>query len=117
MAEEQSYDIPALKARFLELLGEHADAYPVAIEQRFPRILDKIVGLWGKPELEGVFDELMVSTRPGRQGFPADVAMELFRLSALYGKLGLTAKKTQGTGWAGVDDAELYKREFTKPTR
>lgn len=115
MAGEQTYDVVALKARFLELLGEHADVYPVAIEQQYPRILDKIVNMWGKVELEKEFDELMVSSRPGRQGFPPAVAMELFRLSTLYGKLGLTAKKTQGTGWAGVDDAELFKREFTKP--
>jgi hypothetical protein len=117
MSEAETYDIPALKARFLELLGEHADVYPANIEQRFPRILHKIVTLWGKPELEAVFDELMVSTRPGRQGFPSEVAMELFRLSTLYGKLGLVAKRQQGTGWAGVDDAELFKREFTKGGR
>ncbi len=88
MDEQESFDIPALRAELLAHLGSHADVYPVHLEQGFPRILAKIVALWGKPSLEDFLSGLMVSDRPGRQGFPPDVAMEIFRLSMLHGTLG-----------------------------
>ncbi|QKV56524.1 MAG: hypothetical protein HT580_04165 [Dechloromonas sp.] len=46
--DQQEFDIPALRARLLVLLGADAGAYPRHLEQRFPRILDRIVALWGK---------------------------------------------------------------------
>lgn len=110
MPEQESYDIPALRARLLEHLGEqHADVYPQHIERDFPRILAKIVGLWGKSALDAFLDSLMVSDRPGRQGFSPEIAMEIFRLSTLHGSLGFSAHQPAGTGWTGLDDAELFK--------
>jgi len=115
MEEQQaSFDIPALKARLLGHLGPHADIYPVNIEQKFPRILARIVDLWGTPALDGLLSDLMVSDRPGRQGFPGPVAMDLFRLSTLHGSLGFTPQKVAGTGWSGIDDAELFKHGIGK---
>jgi len=111
---EPVYDIEILRTVMLEHLGEHAASYPKAIEAKFPRILAKIVKLWGKPELDAYLESLMVSDRAGRQGFPPDVAMEVFSLSTLYGSLGLAPKKQVGVGWAGVEDAELYKRHLTR---
>jgi hypothetical protein len=113
MDEQESIDIPALKARLLECLGEHADIYPAHIEQGFPRILAKIVALWGKPALDDFLSGLMVSDRPGRQGFPPDAAMEIFRLSMLHGSLGFTPQQT-GTGWSGIEDSELFKHGVAK---
>ncbi len=115
MDAQEKFDIPALKAKLMECLGSDAKVYPVHIEEKFPRILARIVDLWGKPELDAFLAELMVSDRPGRQGFPGDVAMELFRLSTLHGTLGYSPQQATGTGWTGVDDAELYKRAFAKP--
>ena len=107
------FNIPELKAKLLALLGDDAKIYPARIEQSFPRILDRIVALWGKPGLDAYLDELMIASRPGRQGFPDDVAMELFRLSNCHSALGLT-KQTNGFGWAGIEDAEMHRKEFTK---
>lgn len=113
--EAEEYDVPGLRRELLDYLGEHQSAYPKAIEAKYPRILARIVELWGKPELDAYFDSLMVSDRAGRQGFPGDVAMEVFSLSTLYGSLGLAPKKDVGVGWSGVDDAELFKRHLKKP--
>jgi hypothetical protein len=113
MDTPEEIDIPALKSKLLEALGGDASAYPVAIEQKFPRIFAKIVNLWGRAGLDALLDDLMVSDRPGRQGFPDDVAREIFRLSMVHGALGLT-KQRGAFGWSGIDDPELYKKEFTK---
>ena len=114
MDEQECFDIPALRAELLANLGSHADVYPAHVEQSFPRILAKIVALWGKPELEEFLSSLMVSDRPGRQGFPPDVAMEIFRLSMVHGSLGFTSKQAAGTGWSGIEDAELFKHGVVK---
>ena len=108
--DAESYDVPALRAKLLESLGEqNAGVYPQHIEQSFPRILAKIAELWGKPALDAFLDSLMVSDRPGRQGFSPEIAMEIFRLSTLHGSLGLNPQQSLGTGWTGLDDAELFK--------
>ena len=82
MDQQEGFDIPALKAQLLEhLLGSHADIYPVHLEQNFPRILAKIVALWGTTGLGSFpFRPDGVRPLPGRQGFPPDAGMETFRL-------------------------------------
>lgn len=114
MDEQQDFDIPALKAKLLGYLGPDAGKYPVLVEQQFPRILERIVALWGKSGLDTFLEELMVTKRPGRQGFPHDVALEIFRLATLHGALGLTPNNSLGTAWDWVEDPELFKREFAK---
>lgn len=114
MGAQESYDVADLKARLLECLGEHAGVYPVHIERHFPRILAKIVDLWGSSALDDYLAGLMVSDRPNRQGFPADIAVEIFRLSTLHGSLGFTQPQVKGTGWSGLDDAELFKHGIAK---
>jgi len=111
---EPEYDIPALRAALLAHLGDHASVYPKALEAKFPRILARIVEDWGKPSLDAYLESLMVSDRSGRQGFPADVAMEVFSLSTLYSSLGLAPKKVAGVGWAGIEDAEFFKHHVTR---
>ena len=110
MDAQENYDVPALRVRLLENLGEqHAGVYPQNIERDFPRILAKIVDMWGTPTLDDFLASLMVSDRPGRQGFSPEIAMEIFRLSTLHGSLGFTPQQSVGTGWTGLDDAELFK--------
>ena len=113
MEQSESFDVPALKAHLLEKLAADAHVYPLHIEQQFPRILAKIVELWGSARLDDYLGQLMVSDRQGRRGFPGEVAMDLFRLSTVHGGLGFS-RQTQGTGWAGIDDHELFKKEFVK---
>ncbi|MBK7898592.1 MAG: hypothetical protein KA603_12080 [Azonexus sp.] len=104
---------PALRARLLEFLDGDEAAYPRLLEQQFPRIAAKVVELWGTAEFDHYLEGLMVSDRPDRQGFPPDVAMEIFRLSMVHGALGLSSK-ISGTGWAGIDDGELYRKSMNR---
>jgi hypothetical protein len=59
--------------------------YPHQTEARFSRVLEKIADLWGTPALDNYFTELLIADRPGRQGFPPEVAHEIFSLSMVYG--------------------------------
>jgi len=111
--QPEVYDVPAIKAKLLEKMGERSALYPTQIEQQFPRILAKIADLWGTPALDAYLDQMMVSDRPNRHGFPPEVATDMFRLSTAHSALAL-APKTVNTGWAGVDDAALEKRAFVK---
>lgn len=99
MDDTGNFDIAALRERMLANLGGKADAYPHRIEQRFPRILARLVELWGRPEAEAYLNGLLVADRADRQGFPDDVASELFRLSMLHGELQSGKTQEQG-GWS-----------------
>jgi hypothetical protein len=107
------HDVSVIKARLLAKMGDFAGDFPVQIERRFPRILAKIDELWGTAELDAYLDVLMLSDREDRQGFPPEVAMEVFRLITVHAALGLAPKST-GTGWAGIEEAVLEKKAFVK---
>lgn len=113
MDQPASIDVKQLAASLHEKLGKDDSLYPAQIERRFPRILEKIVNLWDMPELDAYLNELMVSDRHDRQGFPDDVALEIFRLSTLHAAKGLNATQA-GTGWAGVQDADMYRKALAK---
>ena len=91
----QTQDVAALRAALLAKMGSHADRYPQAIEQRFPRILARIAETWGTYELDHYLEELMLPERQERQGFPTDVATELFHLMNLHGSFGYQAPPRQ----------------------
>lgn len=73
-----------MKENFLKSLAGKSNYYPQALEQKFPHIFEKIVTLWDTPSIEPYFNELMMDSRDGkREGFPPDVASEIFRISML----------------------------------
>jgi hypothetical protein len=115
--ESVEYDVQALRAEMLACLGTYREAYPKALEAQYPRILARIVEMWGRAELDAYLGSLLVSERHGRQGFPPDVAMEVFKLMTLYGSLGFAPKQKSGSGWAGIDDAELFKHHVTRESK
>ena len=71
-------------ARFFE--GKE-QFYPAALEEKYPRIFNRIMDLWGLMELEEYFSELMVDKRGGRQGFPPDVLNDILTLSRIHGRI------------------------------
>ena len=73
-----------MNQRLIRILGNSAEHYPHALESKFPRILNTIMSLWDKDEIDEYFMDLMVSKRPNRAGFPPDVAAEIMRLSLLH---------------------------------
>jgi len=75
-----------MDARLLRILNNREQNYPHALEQQFPRIFTKIMSLWDAPEIDAYFIELMVSHRPGRQGFPKEVASDIVYLSSVHAR-------------------------------
>jgi hypothetical protein len=47
------------------------------LQDRFPRILNRIEILWGSRELHQYLEQTLFSDRPARQGFPLDVMQAL----------------------------------------
>lgn len=76
-----------MNPKLLELLGPHADKYPTTLERDFPHVFDKLVELWGTAQMWPYLDELMMSRRPGRQGFPDAAAAEIWALNSVYASL------------------------------
>lgn len=73
-----------MNQKMLELLGEQQDKYPTHLEQTYPHVFYKLIELWGTPDLRAYFDELIMSNRPNRLGFPAEVVTEIWALSKVY---------------------------------
>lgn len=99
-------DVAEARARLLKAMGEHRDNYPGQIEQQFPRLLVKIADLWPSEELVTFLQTLMFTERRDREGFPPEVASELFKLFNLLVSLGFSPRAS-GTGWTSVDEGGL----------
>lgn len=60
------------------------DFRPAALAEHFPRIANRLALLWRDPGLtEHCLDELVCPKRPGRQGFPPEVTLDLQSLQVL----------------------------------
>jgi len=54
-----------------------------ALEEHFPRLVPEIVALWGSPTCYAHLQQLLMDSRGGRKGFPADVYSDLSLLLTL----------------------------------
>ena len=63
------------------------DLYPSALEGKYSRVFNNIMKYWGTPKCDEYLEELIVDKRGGRQGFPADVAGDIVRLSKVHQRL------------------------------
>jgi hypothetical protein len=58
---------------------------PQSMLGQFPRIANRIANAWDDPSaMRLVFEDLLVSRRASRRGFPPEVANELLRLRAHF---------------------------------
>ena len=108
-----SNDIQVIRDELLREMGSNSDAYPSMIEQKFPRLLLRIADQWGMPALDTFLEELMLCDRDDRQGFPPEVATEIFKLLGVHGALGLAPQKNE-QGWAGVEDVRIDMKAKAK---
>jgi hypothetical protein len=65
--------------------------YPQLLEDRFPHVLEKIVKLWGSPDAEAYFADLLQPDGRGggrfdRDGFPGKAWQEILQLQLLHAK-------------------------------
>lgn len=66
---------------------------PLHLTRSFPKIANRMALVWSDAELaQGYFNELLMDTRGGRQGFPREVFDDIMRLQQHFNKLhGLVA--------------------------
>lgn len=97
---------PTLEA----LLKERAHKYPHSLETHFPRVLEKIMNVWGTPQAESYFSELFfIDDKGGSQGFPPEVMSEIFYLSTLHDE---TMRARQNRNNDDVWSDESVRREL-----
>lgn len=105
-----------MNERVLKLMNGDDAHYPYALEQQYSRILERIMELWDKPGIEHYFYELMVDTRNGsRQGFPKEVASDIFNLQNAYNAQHVQAENRTNV-WDEIPDlkkAELEQLGYT----
>ena len=71
-----------MNERLLKILEGKTEFYPCVIEERFPRVFNKILDSCETKLLEACLLDLMIDNRGGaRQGFPPEAATEIIRLS------------------------------------
>jgi ankyrin repeat protein len=98
-----------MNVSMLSLLQGNTELYPQELEKKFPRILNKMVELWGTPQMEPYLTDLMIDSRGGtRQGFPMEIANEIYRLSMTYERLLNQSNKQTDDPWASIDS---HKRQ------
>lgn len=67
---------------------------PLVTADRHPHIVNRLAMMWGKPaELPAFFRELMLSSRPGREGFAFEVLTELADLQSMLELMQQSARK------------------------
>jgi ankyrin repeat protein/ActR/RegA family two-component response regulator len=83
--------------------------YPHKLEEQYPHIFNKLIELWDTPLIDAYFQELMMSSRHDRQGFPADIAKEIYYLSEARERTRNKpeAEVEEKDVWASVDFKEL----------
>lgn len=76
-----------MNEKLLKLLNGNESLYPRNLEEKYPRVFEKIHQLWNTAELDAYLDELMMDSRGGhRQGFQPEAASEIFRLSMAHAR-------------------------------
>ena len=97
-----------MNENLMQLLLGQEKLYPKNLEEKFPHVLNRIVELWNKKEIDDYFNDLLMDTRGGtRQGFPPEVASEIFALSIAHAKIREQKLLAADNPW---DDADLSTR-------
>ncbi|HNQ04710.1 MAG TPA: hypothetical protein PKH69_08865 [Thiobacillaceae bacterium] len=82
-----------------------------AIETRFPHIARELCALWKTGQIDLYLDDLLLDSRGGRQGFPADVLDELMSLSGMRWHLYHEVERAQPRpglfSFAAMNEADL----------
>lgn len=97
-----------MNTKMLEILRDQPNKYPRFLEAHFPHVLQKMVELWDTADGERYFDELMLSKRADRKGFPPEATAEIWTLQLIHTALreSQQTQPSQPDFWSsGSDDA------------
>lgn len=98
-----------MNEKLLGMLNGNEKLYPKIMEEKYPRVFNRIIELWYTQEIDDYFTELLMDTRGGtRQGFAPEVASEIFSLSMAITKLRAEAEKAEAGNnpWANIEDSK-----------
>lgn len=93
--------------RLAKLVRNRPEKYPYELEKHYERVLERILSVWGTPQAEQCFLDLLVDGRGSRSGFPVKVAEEIYFLSELH-SLSFDSK---GATRIGSETLRLVKAE------
>ncbi len=98
-----------MNKKILGILQGKEFLYPHELEKQYLRVMSKIFELWHTPQAGEYFLDLMVDKRGGRQGFPPQVAAEIFRLSLVHERSRTVLKSGANDPWglAGTRDLQF----------
>lgn len=110
-----------------KILEAHPEAFPQHMQRSYARVLNKISNAWGTDALDQIFLELLVADNESRQGFPPDVAREIFSLHVLHEKYkcheldeedpwSLEREMTTEESALFVEELKIQGHEFTPAT-
>jgi ankyrin repeat protein len=98
-----------MNEKLLQLLDGQEELYPINLEEKYARIMNRIVELWDTREIDDYFSDLMIDNRGGtRQGFPTEVASEIFALSMAHAKIRERKQKAAASSnpWDNVETSK-----------
>jgi uncharacterized protein len=98
-----------MNEKLLQLLDGQEQFYPLNLEEKYARVMNRIVDLWDTKEIDDYFNDLMIDTRGGaRQGFPKEVASEIFALNLAHARIREQKQKAAAGGnpWEEVEAAK-----------
>jgi len=98
-----------MNEKLLQLIGNNVERYPHALEQKYPRVFNKIIELWDSPQIDAYFTDLLVSDRSDRAGFPTEVASEIVYLSIVNSNRQV---QDQSDVWGDVSDKLKQEMEL-----
>lgn len=80
------------------------------VHAAFPHVAQRLVETWGRRAFHDYVSELFSDKRGGRQGFPMEVVMGIFRLTQLHDQEYPGVKPISGDVWASQDDHGMRLR-------
>lgn len=107
-----------MNTKMIEILGDQPGKYPNYLEAHFPHVFQKMIELWNTHDGELYFDELMLSKRGDRNGFPPEATAEIWALQRIHATLreSQLAESEKDIWAAGSDDAH-HSRLINEPRK
>ena len=99
-----------MNERLFKLLDGNSEFYPRFLEEKFPRVFNKILELCETKLIEAYLLDLMVDKRGGtRQGFPPEAATEIVRLGRYFSTL--EARKNAQDIWQNISELKRLETQ------
>jgi hypothetical protein len=100
-----------MNEKMLELLRNQPDKYPKYLEAHFPHIFQQLVEVWDTMGAESFFNELMMSKRVGRRGFPPEATAEIWALQQVHSSSHEAEQKSTDVWVSNSDDSRPIRPE------